>query len=154
VPQKKASPQMFTIALKERQNDGTYRYINHANKSNDEQWHRNGHDEFLFYTKYLTFYDEILDESHEGFVDIKNQEWECEVEIIKEDQWSTNGRVMGLRTYGYEETDSYKYGLQEDGTYNVYMLTNSSRNTDVVRIASNSSTNKYAFEKDRAGYSY
>lgn len=154
VPQKKASPQMFTIALKERQNDGTYRYINHANKSNDEQWHRNGHDEFLFYTKYLTFYDEILDESHEGFVDIKNQEWECEVEIIKEDQWATNGRVMGLRTYGYEETDSYKYGLQEDGTYNVYMLTNSSRNTDVVRIASNSSTNKYAFEKDRAGNSY
>ena len=154
VPQKKFSPQMFTIALKERQNDGTYKYIDHANNSNNAQWHKNGNDEFLFYTKYLTFYDEIFDESHEGFTEIMNQEWECEVGFIREDQWATNGRVMGLRTYGYKDTDSYKYGLQSDGTYNVYMLTNSSRNSDVVRIASNKSTNKYAFEKDRTGNPY
>ena len=153
VPQKKASPQMFTISLKERQNDGTYTNINHADKSDINQWRRNGNDEFLFYTKYLTFYDELFDENHEGFNEIKDQEWECEVKIINESQWSTNGRVLGLRTYGYEE-DNPKYGLQEDGTYNVYMLTNDSRNTDVVRIASNTTTNKYAFDKDRTGNIY
>ena len=154
VPQKKASPQMFTISLKERQTDGTYTNINHADKSNTTQWHKNGHDEFLFYTKYLTFYDELFDETHEGFNEIKDQEWECEVKIINESQWSTNGRVLGLRTYGYEETDSYKYGLQADGTYNVYMLTNDSRNTDVVRIASNNILSKYVFDKDRTGTPY
>ena len=154
VPAKKASPQMFTISLKERQNNGTYTNINHADKSNTNQWHKNGHDEFLFYTKYLTFYDELFDEGHEGFDEIKDQEWECEVKIINESQWSTNGRVLGLRTYGYKETDSYKYGLQADGTYNVYMLTNDPRNTDVVRIASNNVLSKYVFENDRTGTPY
>ena len=153
VPQKKASPQMFTISLKERQTDGTYTNINHADKSNTTQWHKNGHDEFLFYTKYLTFYDELFDDTHEGFNEIKDQEWECEVKIINESQWSTNGRVLGLRTYGYEE-DNPKYGLQEDGTYNVYMLTNDSRNTDVVRIASNNILSKYVFDKDRTETPY
>ena len=153
VPQKKYSPQMFTLALRERQVNGTYTPINHADQSNVEQWNKNGNDEFLVYSKYLTFYDEIFDESHDGFDQIMTQAWECEVAIVNESQWGSNGRVMGLRTYGYEEA-APKYGLQQDGTYNVYMLTNSSSNTDVARIASNTRENKYVFENDRMGTPY
>ena len=56
---------------------------------------------------------------------------------------------MAFRTYGYDETDEYKYGLQEDGSYNIYMLTNSSYNKDVVRVSSNSDLNPYMFAYTR-----
>lgn len=151
VPRKKAAPNMFTISLKERLDNGDYIAINHASQSDIEQWNRNIRDEFLFYSKYMSFYEEYLSDHPELGIDIAEM-IECENKIINESTWSSNGRVMGFRTYDNEDPD--KYGLQEDGTYNVYMLTNSTNNADVVRIASNSNMNKHLFDKDRAGNLY
>lgn len=151
VPRKKAAPNMFTISLKERLDNGDYIAIDHASQSDIEQWNRNIRDEFLFYSKYMSFYEEYLSDHPELGVDIAEM-IECENKIINESTWSSNGRVMGFRTYDNEDPD--KYGLQEDGTYNVYMLTNSTNNADVVRIASNSNMNKHVFDKDRAGNLY
>ena len=151
VPRKKASPHMFTISLKERLDNGDYIAINHASQSDIEQWNRNIRDEFLFYSRYMSFYEEYLSDHPELGIDIAEM-IECENKIINESTWSSNGHVMGFRTYDNE--DPNKYGLQEDGTYNVYMLTNSTNNADVVRIASNNNMSKHVFDKDRAGNLY
>ena len=153
VPQKKASPLVFTLKLEERQSDGSYAPYNHAANYGSEQWHKNGRDEFLVYTKYFSFYDEYFKDNPGQYEEIRDLAWEGEVAMIDEETWNTSGRLMAFRTYGYDETDGYKYGLQEDGTYNIYMLTNNSYNKDVVRVSSNSTMNRYAFDNSRDGAS-
>lgn len=149
VPQKKASPLVFTIKLEERQQDGSYTPYNHAANYNSEQWHKNGRDEFLIYTKYLSFYDEYFKDNPGQYEEIRDLAWEGEVTMIDESSWNTSGRLMAFRTYGYEETDGFKYGLQNDGSYNIYMLTNNSYNKDVVRVSSNTALNPYMFHYKR-----
>lgn len=151
-PQKKAAPLVFNIQLQQRRQDGdnvTYVPLNHAADVGSEQWLKNTKDEFLIYTKYLSLYDEYFnyDTSHYG--DIRDDFWEFEAMSVRENTWGTNGRVMGLRTRGYGEND--KYGLQADGNYNVFMLTNSSSGDDVVRVSANFTSNVKAFDKDRDG---
>lgn len=148
LPQKKAAPIVFTLELQERQNDNTYSALNHLENFEANNY---GKDEFLVYTKSLSFYDDYFSHNPGTYDEIKDLAWEGEVTMIREDTWSTNGRVMAFRTYQYDESlrTSNPYGLQEDGTYNIYMLTNSSYNKDVVRVSSNSSGNTYAFEKVR-----
>ena len=154
VPQKKASPLAFTIELQERQGDGSYAPYNHAANVGSEQWHKNGRDEFLIYTKYLSFYDDYFKDNPSIYEEIKDLTWEGEVTMIDEASWNTSGRLMAFRTYGYNETDGYKYGLQSDGSYNIYMLTNSSNSKDVVRISSNTAYNPHIFEYSRMGVLY
>ena len=154
VPQKKASPLVFTIKLEERKSDNSYAPLNHAANPYSEQWHKNGRDEFLIYSKYLSMYDDYFAHNPGKYEEIKDVAWEAEVAIVNEETWGTNGRFMALRTYGYKETDDYKYGLQSDGSYNVYMLTNSSSSKDVVRISSNTRYNPHIFPANRNGVAY
>ena len=162
VPQKKASPLVFTIQLQERQSDGSYSSYNHAVTDNngdvtdENQWHKNGKDEFLIYTQSFSFYDEYFKDNPGEYQGIQKDAWEGEVTMVNRDSWSTNGRVMAFRTLDYEpyENETYKYGLQKDGSYHIYMLTNSSDNKDVVRVSSNNALSPYVFEKDRNGNVY
>ena len=143
VPQKKASPLLFTLALLERQENGTYLPFNHTlNKD------VNKYDEFLIYTQTLSFYDDYFSHNPGMYEDIKDRAWEGEITLINQDTWSTNGRVMAFRTYLKDKQGDAKYGLQEDGTYNIYMLTNSSYNKDIVRVASNNIKSPYVFDID------
>ena len=154
VPQKKASPLTFTLKLEERNADGTYKAYNHAANPGSDQWHKNGRDEFLIYTKYLSFYDEYFADNPDQYQEIKDLKWEGEIILINKDTWSTSGRVMAFRTKNTDETDvndEYKYGLQEDGSYTLYMLTNSSLSNDVVRVSSNTTWNPHVFEFSRDG---
>ena len=159
MPQKKAAPMRFTIQLQERKQDNTYAPYNHAANPGSEQWHKNGRDEFLIYSKSLSFYDEYFKENPDQYQEIKELAWEGEITLFDKESWNTNGRVMAFRTLSYEDdaTDpykQYKYGLQEDGSYNIYMLTHSTYNKDVVRVSSNNVNNRYLFEKDRNGNPY
>lgn len=155
LPQKKAAPMRFTLQLQERQlSSNTYTPYNHAANPGSQQWHKNGRDEFLIYTKSLSFYDEYFKDNPDQYQEIKELAWEGEIILFDPATWTTNGRVMAFRTYGYKETDGYKYGLQEDGSYNIYMLTNSTYNKDVVRVSTNNIANKHLFEKDRNGNTY
>lgn len=149
VPQKKASPLMFTIDLQERRDDGTYGEYNHAANPGSDQWYRNAQDEFLIYTKSLSFYDEYFKDNPGQYEQIKNMAWEGQVTMVNHESWSTNGRVMAFRTYDYDDNDGTRYGLQEDGTYHIYMLTNSSYNKDVVRVSSNNALSPHVFEYNR-----
>ena len=151
VPQKKASPLMFTLDLQERQNDGSYENFNHANAANAPNAHL---DEFLVYTRAFSFYDDYFGPDSNIYNEMEDRAWEGEITTVREDTWSTNGRVMAFRTLNAKGTGTAKYGLQEDGSYNIYMLTNSSSNIDVIRVASNNSLSPYAFEKDRNGNAY
>ena len=150
VPQKKASPVVFTLMLQERNSDGTYKAYNHAkNQQSSSQ------DEFLIYTKFLSFYDDYFMDNPGQYEEIKDVAWEGEVINFNEDKWSNNGRVMAFRPFNYGNlitTDPY--GLQTDGSYNIFMLTNSSSNKDVVRVASNTSLNPHAFTYNRDGEPY
>ena len=148
VPQKKASPLMFTLDLQERQDDGSYKNFNHADADNAHL------DEFLIYTRAFSFYDDYFGPNSNIYNEMEEQAWEGEITTIREDTWSTNGRVMAFRTLNAKGTGTAKYGLQEDGSYNIYMLTNSSYNVDVIRVASNKSLSPYVFEKDRNGNAY
>ena len=149
VPQKKASPLLFTLDLQERQSDGTYAPFNHTlNKD------KNKYDEFLIYTKTLSFYDDYFSHNPGIYEDIEQKAWEGEITLINQDTWSTNGRVMAFRTYLKNKEGDARYGLQEDGTYNIYMLTNSSYNKDIVRVASNNALSQYVFETDPDGIAY
>ena len=148
VPQKKASPLMFTLDLQERQDDGSYKNFNHANADNAHL------DEFLIYTRAFSFYDDYFGPNSNIYNEMEEQAWEGEITTIREDTWSTNGRVMAFRTLNAKGTGTAKYGLQEDGSYNIYMLTNSSSNVDVIRVASNNSLSPYVFEKDRNDNAY
>lgn len=149
VPQKKASPLIFTLDLQERQSDGSYVNFNHA--ADPE---KNKLDEFLIYTKTFSFYDEYFADNPGTYEDMEAQAWEGEVTMINRESWSTNGRVMAFRTLNNKETGVARYGLQTDGAYNIYMLTNSSQNKDVVRVASNNAYSSYVFAKDRDEIAY
>ena len=148
VPQKKAAPIVFTLMLQERQADGSYKAYNHANG------YRANQDEFLVYTKFLSFYDDYFQDNPGQYEEIKNLAWEGEVINFNESQWTTSGRMMAFRpfNYGTENSNSLTNdpdGLQTDGTYSIYMLTNSSQNKDVVRVGSNTTKNTHAFTYDR-----
>lgn len=149
VPQKKASPLLFTLALQERQDDGTYKPFNHTlNKD------KNKYDEFLIYTKTLSFYDDYFSHNPGMYEDIQQRAWEGEVTMINKETWSTNGRVMAFRTYLKDKEGDARYGLQDDGTYNIYMLTNSTSNKDIVRVASNNIHSQHIFDIDPDGVAY
>ena len=148
VPQKKASPLIFTLDLQERQDDGSYKNFNHAAASNAEL------DEFLVYTKSFSFYDDYFKDNPGVYEEMEDQAWEGEVTMVNHETWSTNGRVMAFRTLNSKETGEAKYGLQTDGSYNIYMLTNSSYNKDVIRVASNKAANPHVFATDRNGNAY
>ena len=149
VPQKKASPVALTLMLQQRQNDGTYKAYNHAAGRTSNQ------DEFLIYTKFLSFYDDYFQDNPDQYEEIKDLAWEGEVIHFNETKWSTSGRVMAFRPFNYNNrVTTNEYGLQTDGSYNIFMLTNSSQNKDVVRVASNTSLNPHAFTSDRNGVPY
>ena len=150
VPQKKASPLLFTLDLQQRQSDGTYKNFDHS--LNEDT---NKYDEFLIYTKTLSFYDDYFNYDPSIYEEIKNLAWEGEITLINQDTWSTNGRVMAYRTLN-SSVDGLDndFGLQPDGSYNLYMLTNSTYNKDVVRVASNNKHSSHVFEKDPAGNLY
>ena len=75
--------------------------------------------------------------------------------MINQDSWSTNGRVMAFRTLDSSvEGLNNEYGLQTDATYNIYMLTNSTYNKDIVRVASNNIHSQHVFETDPDGNPY
>ena len=145
VPQKKAAPVVFTLMLQERQSDGSYKAYNHAaNQKSSSQ------DEFLIYTKFLSFYDDYFQDNPGQYEEIKDLAWEGEVIHFNESQWTTSGRMMAFRPYNYNNrVTTDPYGLQTDGSYNIFMLTNSSYNKDVVRVGSNTSLNPHAFTYDR-----
>ena len=151
VPQKRAHPLVFTIMLQERQADGTYKALNHADKTDIDQWHKNGRDEFLIYSKTFSDYRTYYDHNEDKYEEIQNLAWEGDVILFDEEHWSTNGRVMAFRTQDYKTPPSteYLYGLQTDGTYNIYFLTNSANNKDVVRVASNNTYSPHAYEYSR-----
>jgi hypothetical protein len=137
--------------LQERQSDGTYTPLDHAANPGSDQWHKNGHDEFLIYTKAFSDYRTYYNNHEDTYEEIKGLAWEGDVIPIREDLWSTNGRVMAFRTHDYKTQSSteYLYGLQEDGTYNIYFLTRSTNNQDVVRVASNNSMSYNAYPNNR-----
>ena len=149
VPQKIGSPLVFSMALQERQDDHTYLPFNHAARPEV-----NKNDEFLIYTRAFSFYDDYFSNNPGSSQDIPHRAFEGEVSFVNEDTWSTNGRVMAFRTLNAGATGEAKYGLQSDGTYNIYMVTNSTDNRDVVRIASNTAFNEHAFHEDRDGKVY
>ena len=150
VPQKKAAPITFTLMLQERQSDGTYAALNHAANPGSEQWHKNGRDEFLIYSKTFSDYRTYYGHNEDVYEEIQGLVWEGDVILFDEEHWSTNGRVMAFRTQDYKTPPSDDlYGLQEDGTYNIYFLTNSANNKDVVRVASNNTYSPHAYEYSR-----
>jgi hypothetical protein len=102
----------------------------------------------------LSFYDDYFNYDPSIYEDIKDLAWEGEITLINEDTWSTNGRVMAFRTYLKDKQGDDKYGLQEDGTYNLYMLTNSTYNKDIVRVSSNNALSQFVFEKGPDGETY
>ena len=149
VPQKKAAPVALTLMLQQRQSDGTYKPYNHANGQKSNQ------DEFLVYTKFLSFYDDYFKDNPGQYDEIKDLAWEGEVLHFNEAMWNTSGRVMAFRPYNYNNrVTTDPYGLQTDGSYNIFMLTNSSWNKDVVRVGSNTSWNNHAWTYDRNGKPY
>ena len=147
VPQKKASPLLFTLDLQQRQNNGEYTGFDHTKLPNAQ------YDEFLIYSKTLSFYDDYFNYDPSIYEEIKNLAWEGEITLINKDSWSTNGRVMAYRTLN-SSINKDNYGLQSDGSYNLYMLTNSTNNKDVVRVASNNKHSTQVFEKDYAENPY
>ena len=150
VPQKKASPLLFTLDLKQRQADGNYVEFNHAANPLKSKY-----DEFLIYSKTLSFYDEYFRHDPDAYKDIQLRAWEGEITLIDTASWSTNGRVMAYRTFNSSvEGLNNQYGLQTDGSYHIYMLTNSSYNKDIVRVASNNTHSAHVFEKDPDGNTY
>ena len=154
VPQKKAAPIMFNVELQRRASDDSYVAIDHAADPESDGWHRNGRDEFLIYTKYLSIYDDYFSGNEGRYDVIRDNFWEVEAMPVREELWSTNGRVMAFRTHSYDNSDAYGYGLQTDGNYNVYMLTNASSGHDVIRISANNDSSGYVFESDRSGNPY
>lgn len=149
VPQKKASPLLFTLDLQKRQSDGKYEGFDHTQLDNAQ------YDEFLIYSKTLSFYEDYFSDNLDAIKDIQMRAWEGEITLVNQDSWSTNGRVMAFRTLNSKEpTADKKYGFQPDGTYNLYMLTNSTNNKDVVRVASNNTHSQFVFDKGPDGQTY
>lgn len=147
VPQKKFSPLLFTVDLQQRQSNGKYEGFDHTKLPAAQ------YDEFLIYTKTLSFYEEFFNSDSEVYNQISNLAWEGEITLVNQDSWSTNGRVMAFRTLNSKATTN-KYGLQTDGSYNLYMLTNSTNNKDVVRVASNNTHSQFVFDTGPDGKPY
>ena len=142
VPQKKASPLLFTLDLRQRQTDGVYKAFDHAADPGKSKY-----DEFLIYSKTLSFYEDYFRDNLDAIKDIQMGAWEGEITLINQESWSTNGRVMAFRTIkSTVEGLNNGYGLQSDGSYNLYMLTNSTNNKDVVRVASNNTHSQFIFK--------
>ena len=149
VPQKKFSPLLFTLDLQQRQSNGKYEGFDHTKLPAAQ------YDEFLIYTKTLSFYEEFFNSDSEVYNQISNLAWEGEIALVNQDSWSTNGRVMAFRTLNSKEpTADKKYGFQPDGSYNLYMLTNSTYNKDVVRVASNNTHSQFVFDTGPDGETY
>ena len=148
VPQKKASPLLFTLDLQQRQADGEYKGLDHTKLDNAQ------YDEFLIYSKTLSFYEDYFNNNPGAYQEISNLAWEGEITLVNQDSWSTNGRVMAFRTLNSKEATAKDYGLQSDGSYNLYMLTNSTNNKDVVRVASNNTHSQYVFNTGPDGETY
>lgn len=149
VPQKKASPLLFNLDLQKRQSDGKYVAFNHAENPGTSKY-----DEFLIYTKTLSFYEDFFGPDSEIYKEIADLAWEGEITLVDQDSWSTNGRVMAFRTLNSKEATAQSYGLQPDGSYNLYMLTNSTYNRDVVRVASNNTHSQFVFDTGPDGETY
>ena len=149
VPQKKASPLLFTLDLQQRQSDGKYVTFNHAANPGTSKY-----DEFLIYTKTLSFYEDFFGPDSEIYKEIADLAWEGEITLVDQDSWSTNGRVMAFRTLKSKEATAKDYGLQPDGSYNLYMLTNSTYNKDIVRVASNNTHSQFVFDTGPDGETY
>lgn len=149
VPQKKASPMIFTLMLQERV-DNDYVSFNHSRTPEINKF-----DEFLVYTKTFSFYDEYFNYDPSIYEEMEDHAWEGEVTMVNQESWSANGRVMAFRTLNNDADDDVgRYGLQEDGSYNIYMLTNSTYNKDVVRVSSNNAFSEHVFESDRDDQPY
>lgn len=150
VPQKKASPLLFNLDLLKRQSDGKYVAFNHAENPGTSKY-----DEFLIYTKTLSFYEDFFGPDSEIYKEIADLAWEGEITLVDQDSWSTNGRVMAFRTLNstVQGLDN-DFGLQTDGSYNLYMLTNSTNNKDVVRVASNNTHSQFVFDTGPDGETY
>lgn len=146
VPQKKASPLLFTFKLQQRQENGSYAAYDH---SSDVA--KNSLDEFLIYSKAFSFYDEYFAHNPGQYEEMKDLVWEGEITLFDEETWSTNGRVMAFRPKNEDAEGDDFYGLQSDGSYTLYMLTNSTNNKDVVRVSSNNAYSPYAFKYKRDG---
>ena len=149
VPQKKFSPLLFTLDLQQRNDSGNYVEFDHSANPDKSKY-----DEFLIYTKTLSFYEEFFNSDSEVYNQISNLAWEGEITLVNQDSWSTNGRVMAFRTLNSKEATANKYGLQPDGSYNLYMLTNSTNNKDVVRVASNNIHSQFIFKEGPDGETY
>ena len=144
VPQKRASPLIFTLDLQERtKNSDTYTNFDHAAAENAAK------DEFLIYTKTFSFYDDYFADNTDIYESMEDMAWEGEVAMINRDTWSTNGRVMAFRTLNKGASGDAINGLQKDGSYNIYMLTNTANAKDVVRVASNNALSPHVFANDR-----
>ncbi|MEE0237233.1 MAG: hypothetical protein UD961_13900, partial [Bacteroidales bacterium] len=142
VPQKKASPLLFTLDLQKRDSRGNYVEYDHS-----ENPAKNKYDEFLIYSKTLSFYEDYFSDNLDAIKDIQMRAWEGEISLINQESWSTNGRVMAFRTIkSTVEGLNNVYGLKSDGSYNLYMLTNSTNNKDVVRVASNNTHSQFIFK--------
>ena len=148
VPQKKFSPLLFTLDLQQRNDSGNYVVFDHSANPDKSKY-----DEFLIYTKTLSFYEEFFNSDSEVYNQISNLAWEGEITLVNQDSWSTNGRVMAFRTLNSKATTN-KYGLKTDGSYNLYMLTNSTNNKDVVRVASNNTHSQFVFDTGPDGETY
>ena len=143
VPQKKASPLMFTLELQERQSNGNYVAFDHSANPGKSKY-----DEFLIYSKTLSFYEDYFGKDSDIDDEISSRAWEGEITLVNQESWSTNGRVMAFRTINSTvEGLNNGYGLQSDGSYNLYMLTNSTNNKDVVRVASNNLHSQFIFKE-------
>lgn len=148
VPQKKFSPLLFTLDLQQRNDSGNYVEFDHSANPDKSKY-----DEFLIYTKTLSFYEEFFNSDSEVYNQISNLAWEGEITLVNQDSWSTNGRVMAFRTLN-SSINKDNYGLQSDGSYNLYMLTNSTNNKDVVRVASNNIHSQFIFKEGPDGETY
>ena len=149
VPQKRSHPVVFSMHLQERQADGSYTPLNHNANPGSEEWLKNGCDEFLIYTKHFSSYEEYSHENPDHFEELKDVALDGQMIAVHEDLWSTNGRVMAYRTYDYNDKGKYRFGMREDGKYNIYMFTHGTNSQDVVRISSNREGNYHAFAISR-----
>lgn len=149
VPQKRLHPVVFSMHLQERQADGLYTPLNHNANPGSEQWLRNGCDEFLIYTKHFSSYEEYSNQYPEHFEELKEIALDGQMLAVHEDLWSTSGRVIAFRTYDYDDRGEHRFGMREDGKYNIYMFTHGTDSQDVVRISSNREGNYHAFSISR-----
>ncbi|MBR2428857.1 MAG: hypothetical protein IKB15_02630, partial [Alistipes sp.] len=88
-------------------------------------------------------------ENPEHFEELKEMALDGQMLAVHEDLWSTSGRVIAFRTYDYNDNGEHRFGMREDGRYNIYMFTHGTNSQDVVRISSNREGNYHAFSISR-----